>query len=158
MYYVINGFLLALTAISLRAALFPGRKVTDCRLYFGLKVLAIFSTVIAGLGFSCMAHAPADVSGADYSQVLSLLGVLAAAALIGFFTYKSSGTGAIGQTVASASFMGLFYLLFGAISFYLGMSTSMHQASGMGSLLPFIMWVFLVVNVLLDFADYPAAE
>ena len=158
MYYIVNGFILALSAISLRAALYPGRKISQCGLYYGLMALALAGTIFAAAGFACLIHSPIEAQGADYSQIVVMLALLAAAVLVGFFGYKPSGKGAVMQTVASASFMALLYFIFGAISYYLGKGANTHQAPEVAGIVSFTLWLILAVNAVRDFADYREAE
>jgi hypothetical protein len=48
----------------------------------------------------------------------------------------------------------LFYLLFGAVSFYIGKSEQIHKVEYASTIVPVIMALILAVNSLFDFWDY----
>ena len=125
--------------------------------YGSLICLSLIGSVCGLVGFLDLSSLPVDTQSTDYSQILTVLSLLATAVISGFFAW--SFTDSVVEeiwlvTAVSACFYVLFYLLFGAISFYIGKSPSIHNAQYATTISAVIMWLILVVNVLLDFWDY----
>ena len=97
----------------------------------------------------------------DYSQILTVLSLLAAAIITGFFTFtftEAAPDKHLMPSAISSCFVVLFYLVFAAISFYMGKSGHIHNAPYATCVVPMIMWVLLVANVVYDFWDYRDGE
>jgi hypothetical protein len=157
MYYVFDGFLLALCSTILRAILYNKKNFEMDRKYYSLLLLSLIGSVLGYIGFFQLAQSPIDASGLDYSQILTVLSLLAAAIVTGFFafTFTEAADDEIQITTAILiCFVVLFYLVFAAISFYSGKSANIHNAPYAMSIIPTIMWVLLVANALFDFWDY----
>ncbi len=57
-------------------------------------------------------------------------------------------------TLISVCFVIMFYLVFGAISFYMGRDKGIHDIEFITPLGTIIMWMLLAANVGYDFLDY----
>ncbi len=153
------GFMLCLAAVAVRAERYPDRCVRELRpRYSSLLILSLIGNSIAFFGFRSLVSAPGS-SGADYSTVLSILSLLATGVITGNFVFsyrKQAEDEAFLVNLISIWFMALFYLLFGAISFYMGQDHKVHGAPGIAMIAPLIMSMILVANALFDFWDYRA--
>lgn len=155
MLLVAAGFGLCLSVLLIRAIIYK-KDESEWKCYYCFLALCIVASFIAFLGFNKLASAPTG-TGADYSSVLTILSLLAAGIIAGFFVFSHTERAHNEKFFPNAiaiCFMGLFYLLFGAVSFYIGKSEDIHIAERITILIPFIMWVILVVNTLFDFWDY----
>lgn len=157
MEYVFCGGFISIISVIFRAVIFNDRKKTTGCKYWGFMGIPIEGSVIGFIGFLRLAHLPVDSSQIDYSQILTVLSLLATAVITGFFSWsftESAKDENFIVTAISVCFIGLFYLLFSAISFYMGQSENIHNAPYAAILVPIIMWLLLTVNTLLDFWDY----
>jgi len=154
---VLGGFGLCLVVLVVRARMYDNKEPElNWKYYYTFLTLCIVATFIAFLGFNILASGPAGPE-ADYSSVLTILSMLAAGTVAGFFVFSHGEKGHRERFFPNAiaiCFMGLFYLLFAGVAFYIGKSASVHAAERASVLVPFIMWVILVVNTLFDFWDY----
>lgn len=156
MYLVMLGFVLTSLGILLREGLYKTREIPMTRKYGGLLGLCIGGSVAALLGFFQLASTSAN-SNTDYSQMLTILSILAAGITTGYFTFSYGDVGEDEHILATAIalvFVALFYLTFAAISFYMGKSEIIHSTEGANLIGPLIMWLILMGNVLYDFWDY----
>jgi hypothetical protein len=152
-----TGILLALLSMVLRATLYPGREISLDRKYYALLCISLTGSVFGLLGFFHLSQEPIDSSGIDYSQILTVLSLLAAAIITGYFTFtytEAASDERLLPSAISACFVLLFYLVFGALSFYMGKSAHIHNAPYSAYIGSAIMWVLLVANALCDFWDY----
>ena len=158
---VIIGLTLALLSTLLRATLYNNREIPLNRKYYGLMCLSLAGSIFGVIGFFQLAQTAIDTSGVDYSQILTVLSLLAAAIVTGFFTFtftEAASDELLMPSAISACFTILFYLAFAAISFYMGKSSHIHNAPYAMFVVPTIMWVLLVANSLYDFWDYRDGE
>lgn len=154
---VIVGLILALISTILRATLYKNRKIPIDAKSYTILCLSLLGGIIGAIGFFQLAQTPIDTSGVDYSQILTVLSLLAAAIVTGFFTFtftEAADDELLLPSAISGCFVVLFYLVFAAISFYMGKSSHIHNAQYATSIVPSIMWVLLVANSLYDFWDY----
>ena len=93
----------------------------------------------------------------DYSQILTVLSLLATGIITGFFTFTFQDAAHDERWLATAisiCFALLFYTVFGALSLYVGRSAHIRAAEYAASLLPLLMCLLLLANALYDFWDY----
>ncbi len=150
------GFVLQFAAILIRAIVYRNQYFVMNWKYTLLTLLSIVGCVLAFLGFSTFAHAPAQI-GVDYSVILTVLSLISAGIIAGFFsfTYQEAGKNdKYFPNLISAVFALLFYLLFGAVSFYIGKSEQIHKVEYASTIVPVIMALILAANSLFDFWDY----
>jgi hypothetical protein len=155
MLLVALGFGLSVIAVLLRLT-YRTRKIKLDYKYYILLLISVIGTFLAYLGFRQLA-AVAVNEMVDYSQILTVLSLLAAAIITGYFTFtyeQSAADELFLPTALSTSFVLLFYLVFGSISFYMGKSKQIHTTEGANTVGPLIMWVLLVANSFHDFWDY----
>lgn len=156
MYLVIIGFSLAFLAIILRAVILQTRKTKLDLKYYAFLSLSVIGSVIAGFGFSQLAQTEVN-ENFDYSQILTVISLLAAGIITGnfTFTYEEMAEDEIFiTTLISICFTFLFYFVFAAISFYMGKSKQIHSVEGAVLIGPIIMWALLLANALYDFWDF----
>jgi hypothetical protein len=158
---VLIGCLFGVLAVVLRAIVFrkDGRKITFGWWYYLLITMAMFGTVLAALGFflliSDLPNAGKTVPA--YSSAIGILSILAAGVTAGFFSFTYNNVGEkeiVLPTLISACFVIMFYLVFGAISFYMGRDKGIHDIEYITPLGTIIMWMLLAANVAYDFLDY----
>jgi hypothetical protein len=155
------GFLLHLAATMQRGREYAeGRVESDDPRYFrNLLTASVAGAVLALGGFLALANSPAH-PGVDYGSTHLILAILAAGVTAGFFAFSVAGGGrgeADLANIISITYMALYYLLFGALSFYMGKSQEIHDAEGMTILGPFVLFGIMVVSVLFNFWDYRRA-
>ena len=157
MNFVIFGGVLSLLAIIMRPCIFKNRRQTKQNEYWYLMALSIAGNFLGLFGFYQLATGSISTNSDDYSQILTVLSLLATAVITGFFawSFTEAGTDEVPVTTAiSACFTSLFYILFFALSFYIGKSGNTHNAEYAAFISSSIMFLILVVNTLLDFWDY----
>jgi hypothetical protein len=151
------GFVLHLAAIMQRGREYAGDQVEpDAKYFRNLLTASLAGAVLALGGFLALANSPAH-SGVDYGSTHLILALLAAGVTVGFFSLRVAGAGpgeADLANVISISYMGLYYLLFAALSFYMGRSQEIHDAEGMSILGPFVLFGIMAVSILLNYWDY----
>jgi hypothetical protein len=155
MLLVALGFGLSVVAVLLRLT-YGTRRIKLNLKYYTLLLISITGTFLAYLGFKRLA-AVAVNEAVDYSQILTVLSLLAAAIITGYFTFtyeQSAADERFLPTALSTLFVLLFYLVFGSISFYMGKSKQIHTTEGANTVGPLIMWVLLLANSFHDFWDY----
>ena len=155
MYFVVFGFLLSLVAVLLRLVYGTRRIPLDGK-YYGLLLISVIGTFLAYLGFRELASVAVNES-VDYSQILTVLSLLAAGIITGYFTFTYEQSAADERfllSLLSTCFALLFYLTFGSISFYMGKSKQIHSTEGANTVGPLIMWALLLANSFHDFWDY----
>lgn len=158
MLLVAFGFALSLLAVLLRLR-YKTRKIVLDRKYYLLLALSVAGTVLAFIGFLLLARVPVNET-VDYSQILTVLSLLAAGIITGYFTFtyeQSAGDELALTTALSSGFAFLFYFTFGSISFYMGKSKQIHSTECANIIGPVIMWVLLLANSFHDFWDYRKA-
>jgi len=154
---VIFGLALALLSTILRATLYKNRKIPLNRKYYLLLCLSLVGGIVGAIGFFQLAQTPIDTSAVDYSQILTVLSLLAAAIVTGFFTFtftEAADDEILFPSAISGCFVILFYLVFAAICFFMGKSGHIHNAPYAIIIVPTIMWLLLIANTLYDFWDY----
>jgi hypothetical protein len=163
---VLVGCLFGVLAIVLRAFVFKkdGRKIQFEKAsskwwYYLLITMAMFGTALAALGFFLLISDTPNTSkiAPSYSSAIGILSILAAGVTAGFFSFTYNNVG--GEEVAlptliSVCFVIMFYLVFGAISFYMGRDKGIHDIEFITPLGTIIMWLLLAANVGYDFLDY----
>lgn len=155
MSFVAAGFALSLIAVLFRLA-YGTRNIKLDRKYYALLLISLIGTFLAFSGFRQLAGVPINET-VDYSQILTVLSLLAAGIITGYFTFtyeQSAPDERFLPTALSTCFALLFYLVFGAISFYMGKSKQIHSTEGANTVGPLIMWVLLLANSFHDFWDY----
>jgi NADH:ubiquinone oxidoreductase subunit 2 (subunit N) len=155
MSFVAVGFALSLIAVLLRLA-YGTRNIKLDRKYYTLLLISLIGTFLAFSGFRQLAGVAINET-VDYSQILTVLSLLAAGIITGYFTFtyeQSAPDERFLPTALSTCFALLFYLVFGAISFYMGKSKDIHSTEGANTVGPLIMWVLLLANSFHDFWDY----
>lgn len=155
MLLVVLGFGLSLTAVLLRLT-YGTRKIKLDYWYYSLLLVSVVGTLVAYLGFRELASVVVN-EAVDYSQILTVLSLLAAGIITGYFTFtyeQSAADERFLPTALSTLFALLFYLTFGSISFYMGKSKQIHSTEGANTVGPIIMWVLLLANSFHDFWDY----
>lgn len=97
------------------------------------------------------------IAGADFSSVLSILSLLAAGVIAGKFAFSYHEVASDERFLATALsilIVLLFYVLFGAVSFYAGASETVSAAPKIELVIPAIMAIILFSNTLHDYWDY----
>lgn len=156
---VIAGLLLAVAAIMCRMLFFHSRVIVFNRKYTLCLVLAFLGTLPAYIGYIILFSQTSinTTPGVDYSQILTLLSLLAAGTITGFFTFTYENVREdekVLPTLLSMFFVAMFYLLFFLISYYAGRSKLTHNIEGAAVFVPSIMWLLLLANTAYDFLDY----
>ncbi len=160
MCWLITGFTLQFVAILIRAIAYRNQNFAVNWKYALLTLLSINGCVLTLVGFIVLAHSPAQI-GVDYSVILTVLSLISAGIISGFFTFSYQEAGKNDKyfpNIISVCFTLLFYLLFGAVSFYIGKSEEIHKAEYASTIVPIIMALILAVNTLFDFWDYNIEE
>jgi hypothetical protein len=155
-YVVLIGLILGFGSVILRTILFTSRKITLDKKYYGLIGLSLLGSAVGSWGYHDLISGNVDTA-TDYSQILSVLSLLAAGIITGFFTFTFTHAAEDERVLASAisaCFVLLFYIVFAALSFYMGKSPHIHRAAYSNIVGPLIMWLLLVANTLFDFWDY----
>ena len=155
MCLVAAGFALSFLAVLLRLA-YRTRFIKLGPKYYALLFISVIGTFVAYLGFKQLTGEAVN-EAVDYSEILTVLSLLAAGIITGYFTFtyeQSAEEERFLPTALSTCFALLFYLTFGAISFYMGKSKQIHSTEGANSVGPVIMWVLLLANSFHDFWDY----
>jgi hypothetical protein len=166
MVLVLAGMFFAVLAIVMRAIVFrKSRRIEFGWQYYLLLMSALFGTMLGAAGFYMLTgtsiNAGTTSSAVDYSQILGILSLLTAGITAGFFSFSYNNTDTeeiVLPTILSVSFTVLFYLLFAAISFYMGKSKFVHNVEYADVFGPLIMWFLLVANMAYDFLDYRAPK
>lgn len=161
---VFVGMIVAVVAIILRAFFFRKSRHFEFGWHYYLCIsMSMFGTVLAALGYflliteSPVGTAPPTNTTSDYSPILSVLSILAAGITAGFFAFSYNDMGneeIILPTLLSICFVILFYVVFGALSLYMGRSRQVHFAEYVSVFGPLIMWMLLAANVAYDYLDY----
>ena len=160
MCWLLLGFILQLLAVAIRATVYRNQHFTLSWSYAFLTILSIIGCVFAFVGFTIFAHAAVH-PGVDYGIILTVLALLSAGIIAGFFTFSYQEAGNNDKcfpNFISIGFTLLFYLLFGAVSFYIGKSEQIHKVEYASTIVPIIMALILAVNSLFDFWDYNIEE
>jgi len=155
MKFVAAGFALSFIAVLLRL-LYGTRSIELDAKYYSLLVLSIFGTILAFIGFLQLSRVPVN-PGVEYAQILSILSLLAAGIITGYFTFtyeQAASDELLFPTAYSTCFALLFYFVFALISFYMGKSRHVHSTEAANIVVPIIMWVILLANAFRDFWDY----
>lgn len=84
-FLVALGLALNITSIVLRAVLYDGRKIKLELKYYGIMGISLLGTFSGLFGFLALSNGEIDSSKNDYSQILTILSLLAAAIVTGFF-------------------------------------------------------------------------
>lgn len=149
---------LSLISIILRPIVYKSRSIPLNKYYYFILGISLIGTIAGLAGFKQLSEASVDKdSGIDYSQILTVLSLLAAAVITGFFTFSYTEAASdewFLPSAISACFSILFYVIFGALSFYMGKSSHVHNAPYANFIGSVVMWMLLVVNALFDFWDY----
>ncbi len=153
---IIGGFL-AVAGIMCRFAFFlESRDIPFTWKYYLCIGLSFLGTIPATVGFYLLTQIPVN-SIQDYSQILTVLSILATGIITAFFTFSYAnlkGDEVALPTLLSVCFVILFYFVFFAISFYIGKSKLIHNNENVEVFVPWIMWILLVANMMYDFMDY----
>lgn len=163
MKLIVVGCILAIVALLGRAITFEGRTIELGRRFYTLLAVSVAGSLMAFKGFFDLANAmpmpmlPLPSNAVDYSQILTVLSLLAAGIVTGFFTFTFQDAADDERWLATAistCFVILFYCVFGALSLYVGKSAHIRASEHASTLLPLIMWLLLLANALYDFWDY----
>ncbi len=159
MYYVIDGLFLVWLGLALRAVLYGDRKVgqEDCW-YNKLIAISLVGTLLAGCGFAQLARSPAEAG--EFGALLTVLGTLAAGAIVAAFAFKYPRVAAAGRALPMLAAGGLaaaLYMVLGAIAYFLGASGIGHHP-GAASAASVAMLALIVAQVLYDNMTYRDAE
>lgn len=155
MYFVAVGFSLSLIAVLLRL-LYRTRRIRLDYKYYSLLCLSIVGSLLAFIGFLQLSRTPINES-VEYAQILSILSLLAAGIITGYFTFtyeQAASDELLFPTAYSTCFALLFYFVFSVICFYMGKSRHVHNTEGANIFVPVIMGVILLANAFRDFWDY----
>jgi xanthine/uracil permease len=150
------GLILGFGSVILRTILFTSRKITLDKKYYGLIGLSLLGSAVGSWGYHDLISGNVDTA-TDYSQILSVLSLLAAGIIAGFFTFtftQAADDERVLTSLISGCFVVLFYTVFAALSYYMGKSAHIHNAAYTSFVGPFIMGLLLVGNTLFDFWDY----
>lgn len=93
----------------------------------------------------------------NYSSVLTILSLLAAGVIAGKFAFSHHEVASDERPLATALsilIVLLFYVLFGAVAYYSGISDGVSTAPLVEFLIPSIMGIVLISNTLHDYWDY----
>src|SRR5262245_58547904 len=132
---VLIGLLLQVITLILRMYFFSGnRNITFNWQYYLCIGLSFAGTFPAAVGFYLLTQGPIN-NAQDYSQILTVVSLLAASLITGFFSFSYQNTRKdewFLPTMTSICFVGLFYLVFFLLSFFLGASKLTHNIEGLG--------------------------
>jgi len=156
------GGTLAFVAVLCRFGFYAQSRIIKFGWKYYLCILMSFlGTILAAIGFYLLVTQTPINAKQDYSQILGVLSLLAAGIITGFFTFSYvnvSDDEVILPTCISCCFVVLFYLVFLAISYYVGRSSATHNIENVEGVVPGIMWLLLVANMIYDFLDYRKNE
>ncbi|HKO99668.1 MAG TPA: hypothetical protein VJU86_22005 [Pyrinomonadaceae bacterium] len=155
MEFVAGGFALSLIAVLLRLR-YGTRRIALNYKYYSLLCLSILGSILAFIGFLQLSRTPIN-QNVEYAQILSILSLLAAGIITGYFTFtyeQAASDELLFPTAYSTCFALLFYFVFSLISFYMGKSKHVHSTEAANIVVPIIMWVILLANAFRDFWDY----
>jgi hypothetical protein len=156
MIFIVLAYFLYAGALIYRAsACTPEIEVNDKKLVVPF-IICIAADCLAAWGFSVLI-AKMPITGADFDSVLSILSLLAAGVIAGKFAFSyhevASGERPL-ATALSVLIVLLFYVLFGAVSYYSGASETVSAAPKIELVIPAIMAIILFSNTLHDYWDY----
>jgi len=157
---LVIGLILQLLTVVIRAIAYKNQQFTFNWRYYLLAGCSFIGCVFGGVGFYILAQATAQ-PGVDYGIILTVLALLSAGIISGFFTFsyqEADKNDEYFPNFICFGFILLFYLLFGAVSFYIGKSEQIHKAEYASTIVPVIMALILAVNSLFDFWDYNIIE
>jgi hypothetical protein len=156
--FVALGFVLSLAAFLLRAS----KRRTGWNLnfkYYRLLILSVVGSVFAFVGFLRFSHG--TVNDVDYSQILTVFSLLASGMIAGYFSFtfeQAADDERFFPFALSTCFILLFYLVFAAISFYMGKSRRIQSIEGANIIAPVIMGMLLLAISVREFWDYRKAQ
>lgn len=156
--FIAFGFILSLIAFIIRGL----KARRDWKLgwkYYGLLALSVVGSIFAFIGFLQLSHATPD--NVDYAQVLIVLSLLTSGIISGYFNFTFDQAALDEKFFPSAlsiCFILLFYLVFTAISFYIGKSSRLHEAEWANIIAPLIMMILLIAIAVREFWDYRKAD
>lgn len=133
----------------------PEIAISNYRFYSPL-LLCIACDCIAAFGFSALFKGIPAESG-QYSPVLTILSLLAAGVIAGKFSFSHHETSSDEKWLTSSLYLLivlLFYVIFGAVSYYAGLTKSVSAAPGIQVIIPLIMAIILIANTIEDYWDY----
>jgi cytochrome bd-type quinol oxidase subunit 2 len=151
------GFVLSLVAFILRGLKARTEWNLDWK-YYRLLALSVFGSVLAFIGFLLFSHGTPDT--VDYSQILTVFSLLASGMIAGYFSFtfeQAADDEQFFPFALSTCFILLFYLVFAAISFYIGKSSRIQSIEGANIIAPVIMGMLLLAISVREFWDYRKA-
>ena len=154
------GLIISLIVLILRACIIP-RPIRTNRQRQCFKVLlsySVFAVAVASIGFILLAKGP-DEGHSNDTSILTILALLSVGIIAGFFefSYRMTHTERLHRFLSNAvaiCFNVLFYLLFGAVSYYIGRSTDVENFKTATFIIPTIMGIILLGNTFFDYWDY----
>ena len=159
-FLIITSTLLSLGAIFSRRFLYKTQKEAQRPSFWWLMYVSLLGNILGAVAFYQLSTLPV-VEGFDYSKILTVLSLLAAAVIAGFLAWSfmdAAKDEIMITTFISICFTSLFYALFFALSFYIGKSKYTHYAEFAPLICSLIMWIIMMVNTLIDFWDYRAVS
>jgi len=159
LYLGVSAFLYLIAILFRGIRCKPDCRISDSR-FMGPLFVCLFSNVLAGAGFHALLEMPATPE-ADYSSVLLIISLLTAGVISGkfAFTHHDVATDEVIITTGMSAILALlFYLLFGAVAYYAGLSKGIGDAPYISFSIPVVMWLVLTWNTLHDFWDYRAVD
>lgn len=160
MLFIIIGSSLYLLSILYRGIFCkPDCKISDIP-FVGSLLVCLFSNIMASIGFYFLLEQE-TVDGANYSAILIIMSLLTAGVISGKFAFSHHDVATDERVLAtgmSVILSVLFYLLFGSVSYYAGISDGIGDAPYLSIVIPLVMGLVLTWNTLHDFWDYRAIE
>lgn len=150
------GFVVHGVGILFRARLCtPAIPVKSPRYWLPL-LASLAGDLLGGLGFLLLIQT-AQPQETEYGDVLTVLSLLAAGVIAGKFAFSHQETAEDERALTAALsiiILFLFYSLFGAVSYYGGLSPDFRAAPMIEMIIPIIMVAVLFANTIHDYWDF----
>jgi hypothetical protein len=124
--------------------------------YLSPLILSLVADCLAGFGFFALIQSAAP-DNATYGNVLDILALLTAGVIAGRFAFSHQEVASDERVLAtclSALLLLLYYLLFGAVAYYSGISKEVSSAPMVHLFIPAILTAVLLANTIHDHWDF----
>jgi len=156
MNWIIAAAIVSTLCIIIRGFMYTSRDFSIDFRWWLLVFCAMIPNVLVYIGLHNLLVCTEN-TGVDHSSILSVLSLLSAGVIAGNFAFSyqdASDDEIILPNAISLVFVNLFYLLFGAVTYYFAESTDVLSVSGFTWILPTIMTLILTANTLNNYWDY----
>lgn len=156
MIYILAALLVNLALTSIRSWRFKPPVAWTDRRYLAVLVGGLLSDLVASYGFLALVRQP-PAQIRSYSLIITLLALLAAAALIGKFAFLRDGLPTVQRLrgwIAAVMVTVSLYALFGSIAYFSKVIQDTNFASLTYLFIPAVMLTILWVNTAYDAWDF----